>query len=232
MPSKPIPASRQRTAAVLASTLRRLRSAAADAGRAVVVVDAGRSLAPDATSHGDNGRTMLAVLAAGGCDVFVPSAMDLSIGLEQLDAVAREATLPVVSSWATGPEPGSHLVDRVDLDLGQGLRLTVSGLLARGRLDQLAAAGGPRVVDRDPKDLFIDDEPIRLLVARSAGHGSRLISRELSWSLIDTVCDADLVIDPDLGQDLVVERRGEGLPRYLRYLLELSYSWSGRRQTR
>lgn len=204
-----------RTAADLAARLARQASEARARGRRVAILDAGRTLGPDATSRPDGGRTMLEVLAAGGCQVFVPDVMDATVGLGLLERLAVETGLPIVRSWARA-EGASALPAALVLDLGGGLRLAVAGLMPAQEMADLRAAEVPDPVPLDPAEIFAGaGDALRLLVVHSAGHGSELATRELTWSLVEKAEDVDVLLDPDLAHEIVLRRDGDRDPLWL-----------------
>lgn len=193
------------TAAELAATIHTLASQARSAGSDVLVLDAGRTLAPYAESRFDGGRMMLEVLAAAGVQVFAPSAMDL--GAAGSDLAARLAGLglePALPFAAGGGGRGAVVVT-----LGDGLRVAVADLIDPVELANAALSGDPQ--PQTAAEAFADVGPaLRLAVVQSGGHGRDITSRSLTWRLVEEPDGIDLLLDPDLGYTVQLERRGPG----------------------
>jgi 5'-nucleotidase / UDP-sugar diphosphatase len=200
-----------RTVATLVATLSREARQARSTGRQVVVLDAGRTLAPYAESRFDAGRTMVAVLDAGGCRVMVPDAMDFSVTHWGMAALARQAGFPILRGFDGPAADGMSRMARVDLGGGLGLRLVA--VLDPRYAGDLAAAGVGQPLPKDPvaelAALRLDGD-IGMAVVHSLGHGASLTSRALTWRVLESPGPLHLILDPDLGHDLALRHEGAG----------------------
>ncbi len=194
------------SAAGLTATIRSLAAADQAAGHDVVVLDAGRTLAPYAESRYDRGETAMGLLAASGCVAFAPDPIDFALGRERLEELAAHAPFPVLSP-VDGP---SDLAERATLDLGDGLTLELESVADPAFAGDLAAAGfdsAPRSVPGERTG-----DAVRVVIAHSHGRGDSLSSRQLTWGLVERGESIDLLVDPDLGHDLTLRRECDGGP--------------------
>ena len=195
------------TVAALAATVRAEVERARAADRDVVVLDAGRTLAPYAESRFDGGRAMIDVLAEAGVQVFAPDPMDLTTAAQTLTEAAARGRLEVLRPW--GGDDSSPLARRAILDLGGGLRVAVASLAAESILDEIVAAAGVDAGRLTAQAAFSDvGDELRLAVVHSEGRGASPATRELTWRLLGEMDVVDVAVDPDLGVDLVAERLG------------------------
>ncbi len=210
--------------AELAGGLHALAEADRAAGRDVAMLDAGRTLAPWAESRRDGGRTVLAALAAAGCRVFAPDPVDLSIGIGAMRSRASEVGFPVLRPYSSTGDADSVLAAAGRLELGSGLVVGVTNRWDPVYSADLTAAGlvGARLVGASGPH---GGETLRLVVAHSRARGPSVVDRRLPWQLLEEG-SADLVLDPDLGADLVVREERDGREVFLvGRRLEASGAW-------
>lgn len=197
------------TAAALAAHLHGISREVVAAGRAPLVVDLGRTLGPWAESRREGGRTILEVLAAGGCAAFFPDALDLSLSSDLWGRHRAVSGLEIVRPFAVTDD--ASLDPSVRLEAG-GLMIELSATLAPDRLDDLEVGGHRARPWREGEPWSADAVDLRVLVVHSDGHGADLTSRRLTWQLVEAPGRADLLLDPDLGHDLTVRRTGTSGP--------------------
>ncbi len=196
------------TVATLAAAVQRLAAEASSDGAPVVILDAGRTIAPFAESRIDGGATMLEVLQAAGCQAFAPNEIDLTVGVDRLSQLAATTQVPILRPFSSsGLE---SLPSHVVLDAGP-VGVVVHSVLSADELDELASIG---IVDAAAHDVaeLAATRPDDLVVAivHSAAHGRSLTERSLSWRLVEEPGGVDLLIDPDMGHSLVVEKTQGG----------------------
>lgn len=199
-----------RTAAELAATVRATAAEERSAGREVVAIDAGRTVAPFAESRFDGGRMMVELLAEAGVDAWFPSSVDLSTAAARIDRLAREHGVEVVRPYATGEGPPAPFVAR----LGGDLQVVVRNLMAAAELEDAALAGEVEALEAAPACPAPADA-LHVAVVHSGGHGRDLASRALTWRLVESPGGLDLVLDPDLGAELEVRRHVDGRDVFL-----------------
>lgn len=207
------------TVAGVAATVNRRAAVLQAEGVEVVVMDAGRALTPSAESRVDRGATMLQVLAAAGCRLYAPDPMDFSVGAETLADLA--AAVPFAVLLPLGLDEGNGLesmsaAHRLELD--EGLKLEVVSVIDPVFAGDVAASLGRRVPFATPRELLADlpaTAAIRLAVVHSRGHGDSLVSRSVTWELLEQDLGVPVLLDPDLGHDVVLRREGGDGPRFL-----------------
>ncbi len=209
------------TIAGLAAEIRRLADAARERGDAVAIFDAGRTFLPYAESRYDEGRTMARVLAHAGCQAFAPDAMDLTLGLWPLAELASDAPFPVLRPF-DGADPkleafASHAVfepspwsaSRAD---EPPLRLVLVSVFDDFYAGNLAKSGiaALLVPAEDRLKAIPEGEPaLRVAVVHSAAVDSSMLSRKVTWKLVEKPLGYDLLIDPDFGRDVILQDRTE-----------------------
>ncbi len=203
------------TIAHLAAEIDRLAAEARGRGDAVMIFDAGRTLLPYAESRHDQGRTMARVLARAGCQAFAPDPMDLTLGLWQLRGLATEAPFPVLRPFE-GPDPQLEAFAQVAMLSSRGTepeaRLALVSLFDEFFAGNLAKSGIAALVTPPADQLAAIPDPesaIRVAVVHSSASNSSILSRDLTWKLVEAPAGFDLLIDPDFGSDMVVERQTE-----------------------
>lgn len=200
------------TVAALVAAVREEASRARAEGREVLVLDAGRTLLPFAESRFDGGRTMVAVLAAAGCQVLALGPIDLGLGGERLRALGAEAPFPVLGPLAEGAGttapglPGDAVVRT-----SGGIEVAVVNLFAESFSGEVESAG-LAVRPGAAGDLDLPADALRVAVVHSDGRGSSLASRALTWRLVEEPQGLQLLVDPDMGADLLLRREGPGGP--------------------
>lgn len=210
------------TIAGLVATLRREAGEARAAGHDVAVVDAGRTLVPYAESRADEGVTMARVLRALRCDAFVPAPMDLTLKLRHVAEVASSLEhCPTVRAFESTHARNDDLVPSVRIDLGtqpeneesgtadadRPLRLEIRSVFDPIFFGDLMALGVEATrFNLDSLSADLSPDSMQILVTHSRGFGDTLVDRELTWKAIREPLGFDLVIDPDLGHDLELER--------------------------
>lgn len=202
-----------RTIAGLVATLQVEAQTARDHGHDVVVLDAGRTLVPYAESRADEGTAMGEVLAGLDAAAFAPAPMDLTLGLRRVAALASEmAGLPTLRAFDSDDPAVSALEPRALVELGgeRPLTLEVRSLFDRVFLGDLETVGVAADYDRiEELSKELDPDTLRLLVVHSRGFGDTLVDRRLTWEMVREPHGFDLLLDPDLGHDMTLERRIE-----------------------
>lgn len=202
------------TVADVAATVQQRAVAARAAGAQVVVLDAGRTLTPSAESHVDRGAAMLRVLAAAGCQVYLPDPMDLSAAGPYLAELFAGGPFPALRPLgSTGGHVAADLPAEHLVDLGGGLRLHVVSIFDPGFAGDLGAS-----LPADPGEVLRQMPPgdaLRLAVVHSRGHGDALMSRGLTWDLLERGDGPLVFLDPDLGHDMTLRREGSRGPMFL-----------------
>ncbi|MDA8020334.1 MAG: 5'-nucleotidase C-terminal domain-containing protein [Thermoanaerobaculia bacterium] len=199
------------TIAGLVATLRLEADAARAAGHDVAILDAGRTLVPYAESRSDEGVTMVKVLNALPCDAFVPAPMDLTLELRRVADVARALEdCPSVRAFDSEHPHSQDFVPTARIELGgeRPLRLEIRSAFDPVFFGDLTALGVD--ADRFPLEALAADlsaDSVQILVAHSRGFGDTLVDRALTWKAVREPLGFDLVIDPDLGHDIDLERR-------------------------
>ncbi|MBP7797803.1 MAG: 5'-nucleotidase C-terminal domain-containing protein [Thermoanaerobaculaceae bacterium] len=191
------------TVAALVATVRSEAELAAAEGRHVVVLDAGRTLAPYAESRFDAGQTMIRMLAAAGCRAFAPDAMDYSVTPVGMSRLAAQAPFPLLRPFDSTARDG--LVRSTRLAVTPELHLRIANLLDRHFAGDLAAAGVEEDLGADPAAALSSiplDGDLGIAVVHSAGHSRDLASHELTWRLVWQGPPFRVLIDPDLGADI------------------------------
>ncbi len=205
------------TVATVAAEVRRLADTARARGDGVVVFDAGRTLLPAAESRRDGGRVMSEVLAAAGCQAFVPEAMDFTLGLDALRELTLTAPYPVLRPFV-GFDPRLEAFASYAVLTPQGgpvaeeLRMALVSVYDYFYKGNLAKSGIAAELHSPTEALAAvpEEEPaLRVAVVHSAGDNSSMLSRQLTWELVEEPRGYDLVIDPDFGHDLVLRRQDE-----------------------
>ena len=190
------------TVAAVAATIRQVAARAADDERPVVILDAGRTLAPYAESRFDGGATVLQVLGAAGCQAFAPNEIDLTVGAEQLLELATDSPFAILRPFTSDALDG--LRDRVVIEAGP-VSVAVTSLLADDELDELSSIGIGTAQPHDLQTLVdADPEALVITVAHSAAAGRALVDRAFAWQLLEAPGGADLLIEPDMGYNMVV----------------------------
>lgn len=201
------------TVASFAATIRREAAAATSEGRNVVVLDAGRTLAPYAESRFDAGQTIARMLAAAGYQAFAPGAMDYSVSPAGLSRLARALPFPVLRPFASAATDG--LVRTARIEVSSELNLRLASVLDPHFSGDLKAAGVDEPIDTDPTatlaGLGLTGE-LGIAVVHSAGSSRSLASHELTWKLVGAHGAFRILIDPDLGADLALRHDGENGP--------------------
>jgi hypothetical protein len=194
----------------LAATVREVADRARERDRTVIVLDAGRTVAPSIESRLDGGRAVLAALEAAGCRIFAPAALDLSLGPEALAVQSRvfglQLLTPVVLEAGDGdPDPDLALLEPVPGVPVALLNVVDQRFAARVDLGEAAAVDpssriallGERAPDNGLRVVLVHDD---------VGAGLEASGR-LSWDTVRGENPPDLVIDPFLGQEILVRRR-------------------------
>ncbi len=198
------------TMALVAAAVRHETAAAEQAGRRVLVFDAGRTVTPYAESRHEGGKTTLAVLEAAGCQAFAPDAMDFSLGKEAFEHLATHYDVPILLPFLAAPHERSDRLPheiRVDLPDGPVVRLiSLFDPIFRGDLEASDHAARPEHL---PEELGSPDQ-IDIVIVHSSGAGKETRSRELTWEILDDPRGADLLYDPDMGHDMKVDAVVEG----------------------
>lgn len=199
-----------RTPAMLAEAVQREAEKARARGRDVLVIDAGRTLVPYVDSRWDGGEAMSWVLSAAGCQVFTPDPMDLSVFGTRMGALFASTGIEVVFPPTQESEgQGSRELPQVAvIDLGQGLEVRVLSLFDRRFEGEVAAAGLAPLAEGLPEG----GDQLDIAVVHSSGTGTDLVTRGLTWSLVEKPRGLDLLLDPDLGSDLVLEGAAGDMP--------------------
>ena len=208
------------TIAGLVATLRHEVEAARGAGHDVAVIDAGRTLVPYAESRADEGVTMAMVLRGLGCDAFVPAPMDLTLRLRHVAGVARALKgCPTVRAFESESEGDDDLVPSARIDLGdesgsgktyegRPLSLEIHSVFDPVFFGDLEALGvTAERFDLESLGSRLSTDSLQIVVTHSRGFGNTLVDRDLTWKALRGSFGFDLVIDPDLGHDLELERR-------------------------
>lgn len=191
------------TVAALVATVRREAELAATEGRQVVILDAGRTLAPYAESRFDAGQTMARMLAAAGCRAFAPDAMDYSVTPAGMSRLASQVPFPLLRPFDSSARDGLTRSTRIEVT--PQLRLRVVSLLDPHFAGDLAAAGVEGNPGADPAAALTSiplDGDLGVAVVHSAGHSRDLASHELTWRLVWQGPPFRVLIDPDLGADI------------------------------
>lgn len=191
-------------------TVRALATEEREAGRDVVAIDAGRTVAPYAESRFDGGRMMIEVLAAAGVGAWFPSSMDLSTAAARIDRLAEAHGVEVVRPYRTAEGPPAPY----EVGLGDGLRVVLRNLMAAAELEDAALGGGVEALETVP-EASAPDDAVHVAVVHSGGHGADLPSRALTWRLVESPGPLDLILDPDLGAELEVRRHVDGRDVFL-----------------
>ncbi len=211
----------ERTIADLAAEIDRLAAEARARGDAVAIFDAGRTLLPWAESRYDQGRTMARVLARAGCQAFAPGAMDLTLGLRPLRQLAATAPFPVLRPFE-GPDPRLEDFARYVVLESEAappgsprtpIRLALVSVFDDFFAGNLAKSGIAAFLATPADQLAVIPDPssaLRIAVVHSSSTDSSILSRQLTWQLVEAPEGYDLLIDPDFGSDLVVERQTAG----------------------
>lgn len=203
------------TIASLVAEVRKLADAARARGDAVVVFDAGRTLLPYAESRYDEGHMMGRALTLAGCQAFVPEAMDFTLGLTSVSELAADVPFPVLRPFV-GPDPRFEVfAPRTVLEPEAGLRMVLVSLFDPFFAGNLAKSGIAAVMTKPEEHLAAipESEPgLRVAVVHSAAKGSSMLSRKMTWKLVEQPLGYDLLIDPDFGNDLVLHRKDEDGP--------------------
>lgn len=202
--------------AVVAAAIRSQSLQASARGSQVLVLDLGRTLGPYAESRWDGGRTILDLLKASGAVVFAPDAMDLTIGKAKLETLQRESEMQfLVPETIAAGELSGEVVLRVDgFDPALELRFRV---FSDPRHENNYRASGFDPISEEVEGSAQESRPDRLEIGivRSYGTGSSLVTRPLTWNLLEQSQAVDLWIDPDLGHDLSVQRDTDSGPVHL-----------------
>jgi|GEM_PF-1424103 len=207
------------TAAAVAGTVQSLAARLRLEGRAVVCLDLGRTVGPYAESRLDGGRAILEVLRAAGCQAYAPDPMDLTVGDRQLTRLAGSVPFPFLAPYPAWPVAGqSGFQPRVTLQVADDLEFLFSGVMDPGFQGDLVAAGLDPQAIPDPGAVLpgpAGEGQVQFVVCRSRGHGTQLISRELTWRLLENPGGTAVLIDPDLGRDLVLRCEAPAGPVFL-----------------
>jgi hypothetical protein len=194
----------------LAATVREVADRARGNGRRVVVLDAGRTVAPSIESRLDGGRAVLAALEAAGCRVFAPAAMDLSLGSESLTLQARVFGLLLLVPAVQTPPDIDRDADRARLEPVPGLPIDLLNVVD-SRYAARVDLGPTTAVDPESRIAELrtsGPEPaLRVVLVHDEVGAGLGTSGRLSWDLVRGEDPPDLVIDPFLGQEILVRRR-------------------------
>lgn len=204
-------------AAMLAATVRQLAGSAEAKGHGVVVLDAGRALVPYAESRFDTGATMGAVLAAAGCQVFVPDPLDLGLRASNsadpaVLGVAAANPFATLRGFSIDRGPLGVLEEAAAVSPLPDLPVVIVGLLDPAFYDDLSVRGqtiGALDLDSVLQRADPDHHALRIAISHSWSEDGELTGRRSTWDLVEGNSGLDLVIDPDFGQDLVIERLGK-----------------------
>lgn len=191
------------TIAALVATVRREAEAAAAEGRKVVILDGGRTLAPYAESRFDAGQTMATMLAAAGCQVFAPDAMDYSVTPAGMSRLAQQVPFAVLRPFDSAARDG--LTRSARIAVTSELHLRVASVLDSHFAGDLAAAGVEEQQSAEPAAALAAvplDGDLGVAIVHSAGQSRDLASHELTWRLVRLGPPFRIFIDPDLGADL------------------------------
>ncbi|MBZ0114964.1 MAG: 5'-nucleotidase C-terminal domain-containing protein [Thermoanaerobaculia bacterium] len=204
-----------RSLALVAAAVKAAAERERSAGREVVILDAGRTLTPYAESRHEGGTTVMEVLTAAGSQAYAPDPMDFSLGLDALEALGQESSVPVIlPSVAAMPSAGSSLTKAAEIKLDRGLTVRIHNIMSEYYMGDLRASG----VDTSGPILpvaFGDAQSLDLVIVHTNGDGKSTRSRRLAWELLDEPRGADLLFDPDMSHDLRVNATVDGRPLYL-----------------
>lgn len=195
-----------RTVAAVPALLKNLAATARAEDRGVVVIDAGRTLAPYAESRHDRGRTMGQILAAGGCQVFAPAPFDFSLGADTLRDLTRDMPFPVLLPFVSEDSRLQNLVTKARLEPLDGMLLEVVSLFDQQLVDDLEAINIQQAKRRTLKTA--PEDALRIAIVHSWDLEKTLTDHRFTWELVEEEGIYDVLIDPDIGHDLTLERRG------------------------
>lgn len=203
-----------RTIEAVVAKVRQLAEAARVRGHGVAIIDAGRTLAPYAESRFDAGTTMGEVLAAAGVQAFVPDPIDLDL---RASGSSNKAVVDLAASGSfcvlrgfSGATEGLGRLDEVAvLSPFPDLELLVAGRLDPTYLDDLSRQS-TELLPLALGEVFERADPerraLRLAVSHAWAQDGTMTGREETWDLLESEAPIDLVLDPDLGRDLVIRR--------------------------
>ncbi len=201
------------SAAVLAATVADLAAKARADGRSVLVIDGGRTLAPYAESRFDGGAAMIELLAAMGCQAFAPAPIDLSLGRPVMEELGATSPFPILLPVAVEKDVGLSTTVLRPVD---GPPVLLASLLDPVFMGDVAAAGyeatAPAAVEQVARQSV---DALRVAIVHSRGRGDSMTTRQLSWRVLENPYGLDVLIDPDFGQEVVVQRQSEHGPVWL-----------------
>ncbi len=191
--------------AVLAATVTKLEAEARAAGRDVLVIDGGRTLLPYAESRFDDGATMAEILDAMGCRVFAPSSVDFKVGGAAMEALANGRSFSTLSPLTN--KEGDLTASTALVELESGLRVLMASLMDPAYQGDMDAAGYENQTPLAVPELeSARPDALRVAIVHSKAQGKSILSRELSWRLVEDPHGIDLFIDPDFGHEVVLRR--------------------------
>ena len=196
----------EHTVANLAATIQQLEATNRAQGRDVAVIDAGVTLVPYAESRYDGGAALATVLEAAGHLAIAPHPVDYSVGPARVAQIAAEHGFQVLRGFETDDERLSPIEAVASFSLA-GAPFELRAFAHPDYVGALAAAG----IEAQPSDPAsalgtADPEALQIAVLHSRGDGSGIVSRGMTWGLIEDPVGYDLLIDPDLEADLALRR--------------------------
>ncbi|MEM1179612.1 MAG: 5'-nucleotidase [Acidobacteriota bacterium] len=204
------------TVADFVATIRQLEARNRAEGRDVAVIDAGVTLVPYAESRFDGGAALSAALDHAGHRLVAPHPVDWSVGPARVMQLGDDHPFQVLRGFDTDDPWLRALPTDARLDLaGVGFQIRV---FAHPNYVGALAASGIEARPLDPGGALIDADPDALQVAilHSRGDGSGIVSRQMTWDLVETPAGFDLLLDPDLEADLALRRdTADGAPVFL-----------------
>jgi hypothetical protein len=149
------------------------------------------------------------VLTTAGCQVFAPSPFDFTLGSEALGELVRSTGIPTLAPFETTDPRLAPLVPRVFLQPLPDVPVVIESRFGSSLLDELRADGLEARGHGRP--WTAPDGTFHILVVHSDDLTSNLGGQQPTWRLVERPGTVDLLIDPDLGHDLTLQKeRAQG----------------------